>query len=168
MPLKWPSLPYIVTKGISLVCFIGTASLKIWDINTLYSQFDSHCIAGWEITDKVGSHLMLIMLSLIPDMGFVGCIGVAMFMKTSNFGADPGAISYNFIVGILQLWSIIYIYVIEDCGNSAIPIIKSVSLLSLIAGILHFINALICFIFMAPEERSFPIRRPRSSILPEN
>ncbi|XP_019894769.1 uncharacterized protein LOC109614009 isoform X2 [Musca domestica] len=161
MPLKWPSLPLIVTKAISLI-------LKIWDIKTLYSQFDSHCIAGWEITDKVGSHLQLIMLSVVPDIAFLTCIGVAMFIKTCTFGSDQGTIAYNLVVGILQIWSIFYIYAIEDCGNDAISIVKSVTLPSIIAGIVHLLNSVFCLVFVAPEERAFPLRRPASSTMAEN
>ncbi|XP_075154435.1 uncharacterized protein LOC142228040 [Haematobia irritans] len=153
MPLRRPALPLLATKIISFVLFFCTLTLKIWDIATLYNQFDSHCIAGWEITDKIGPHIILITASMIPDIAFVICIGIAMTLTPCNFGADPGAIAYNFIVGILCLWSMCYIIVIENCGNDAIPKVKSVAILSALAGGLHLINAVISFIFLAPEER---------------
>ncbi|XP_073828780.1 uncharacterized protein [Musca autumnalis] len=168
MPLKWLSLPYVVAKAISFALFLAAVILTIWDMTTLYSQFDSHCIAGWEITDKVGSNLILNSITLVPDLVFLACITAAIFIKTCNFGSDPGAIAYNLIVGILQLCSMTYIYAIEDCGNDAIPIVKSVALFSLLAGILHLINAVFSLVFLASEERTFPIRRPTSSTLAEN
>lgn len=113
MPMKWPTLPVIVTKAISFSLFLGTVVsvmcenkikflnftipnfvflkiLKYWDISKLYGQFGSHCIAGWEITDQVSRHLLLVFMSLIPDMAFVVGIAIAMALKSCNYGTDPG------------------------------------------------------------------------------
>uniref|UniRef100_A0A1I8Q283 MARVEL domain-containing protein n=1 Tax=Stomoxys calcitrans TaxID=35570 RepID=A0A1I8Q283_STOCA len=157
------TLPLFIIKISSLMLFIATLTLKTWDIATLYGQFNSHCIAGWEITDKVGPHLMLIMMSWMPDLAFILCIGIGMAFEKCNMGADTGTIAYNVIVGISCLCSMFYITAIEDCGNDAIPIVKGVALLSALAGALHLINGAVCLIFLPPEERKIRARRPQNS-----
>lgn len=70
--------------------FVFLKILKYWDISRLYGQFGSHCIAGWEITDQVSKHLLLVFMSLIPDMAFVVGIAIAMALKSCTYGTDPG------------------------------------------------------------------------------
>ncbi|XP_023291223.2 uncharacterized protein LOC111674799 [Lucilia cuprina] len=161
MPL--PDLSNQTTKIISLTFFTITTILKFVCIIIINAQKESPCIAGWHVNEELSNHLLLISTGLVPDIIMLISIGLGMMFKTSNIGADPGTIIYNFIIGILNICALFPFFGIEDCKSDSLGKIKSVGIYATLAGILHIANGVVCLIFLAPEERSEPDSQPSTS-----
>ncbi|KAL9880306.1 uncharacterized protein ACN427_012112 [Glossina fuscipes fuscipes] len=150
-----PTLPNIVLKAISLVCFAGAVIMASIDIAAIASVYESYCIIGNHVTDEIGFHLLFLRMIFIPDCIYAFCILASLPFNACSFSAEPTTIVYNVLAGLLAQLSLSKMSIIEDCGNVAMATILTVpkSNGSLI-GILHFVNAGVCLIFLPVVERS--------------
>uniref|UniRef100_A0A1A9VBW2 Uncharacterized protein n=1 Tax=Glossina austeni TaxID=7395 RepID=A0A1A9VBW2_GLOAU len=162
-----PTLPNIVLKAISLACFAGSVIMGSIDFVAIASVSESYCIVGNHVTDEIGFHLLLLRVIFIPDCIYAFCLLASLPFNACSFGAEPTTIVYNVLAGLLAQVSLSKLPTIEDCGNIAMPTILTVpkSNGSLI-GILHFVNAGVCLIFLPVVEkkpqRTWPL--PNDSI----
>uniref|UniRef100_A0A1B0FK67 Uncharacterized protein n=1 Tax=Glossina morsitans morsitans TaxID=37546 RepID=A0A1B0FK67_GLOMM len=170
MPSLWPVLPNPTMKAISLGLFAGCAYLELSDHWALQTVYDSHCIAGFEVTNELGHHLSLLWAILIPDCVYVFVIACAMLFPDCNFGADPTTIGYNVIAGFVMESSLAKVSQIQNCGNAAMDVILTApAAYAAVAGTVHFANAFVCFLFLARVERKFflqtnPLSNPDMTI----
>uniref|UniRef100_A0A1B0BX60 Uncharacterized protein n=1 Tax=Glossina palpalis gambiensis TaxID=67801 RepID=A0A1B0BX60_9MUSC len=142
---RWPELPLIVLKGVSFACFLGAFGMEFLDNISLTGVFDSHCIAGFEVTNEIGHHITILQCLMIPDMLYALCTLASIPNPLSDFGADPTASGYNLVGGFLIFVSIARVGAIENCGNEAMSTILGVpASLGLFAALLHLVPGIIC------------------------
>uniref|UniRef100_A0A1A9W325 Uncharacterized protein n=1 Tax=Glossina brevipalpis TaxID=37001 RepID=A0A1A9W325_9MUSC len=150
-----PALPNIVLKAITFVCFAGSVVMESTTFAVIASVSESYCIIGHHVTDAIGLHLLLLRIIYIPDCIYMICLLASLPFNSCSFGAEPTTIVYNIIAGLFAQISLSKIPTMEDCGNDAMATILSVpSANGSLIGILHFVSAAVCIIFLPVVERS--------------
>uniref|UniRef100_A0A1A9VBW0 Uncharacterized protein n=1 Tax=Glossina austeni TaxID=7395 RepID=A0A1A9VBW0_GLOAU len=134
--------------------------MEFLDNTSLAGVFDSHCIAGFEVTNEIGHHITILQCCMVPDVLYAICTLASIPNPHSDFGADPTAAGYNLVGGFLIFVSISRIAAIENCGNEAMATILGVpSSLGLFAALLHLVPGIVCLVFLPKVERTFSLPR---------
>ncbi|XP_022214405.2 uncharacterized protein LOC111068917 [Drosophila obscura] len=148
---------------VNMVLQIFTAVADIVALVYLIMVIYTPCVLGSEYYISVMLYVYFLPVITIQTVVFVLC---RLFCFT--VGLDPIAMTFNLASGIVCISTSMTMLVamFDHCGNEYQYMFYVSGGCGLLAGILHLVNALVCNIYMPPEEWTYtkPSKRARNRL----